>query len=109
MALPKKLSAVAFVTALAWNPAFAEDSIDSAFRLCAFFDNSDLTTDECKVSGWDESVNVTMNVNLGEAKTICKMLAASAKKNRILFTKDWKLKIYSPFSGKKTIAFCSLG
>lgn len=109
MASRLTLSTLALMTTLVCNAALAEDSIDSAFRLCAFFDNSDLTTDECKVSGWDESVNVTMNVNLGEAKTICKMLAASAKKNRILFTKDWKLKIYSPFSGKKTIAFCSLG
>lgn len=110
MASRLTLSTFALITTFACNAALAKvDSVDSAFRLCAFFDNSGLTSEKCKVSGWDESVNVTMDMTSETARTSCKMLAASAKKNKILFTKGWTLKIYSPYSGEKTIAFCPLG
>ncbi len=87
---------------------FANDTVDNAFRLCAALEGTGLLSSECEVSGWNQTVEVIIDTSGSEARSICvgvsKMMVGIGAK----FDKGWKLKIYSPYSGEKTIAFCSL-
>lgn len=84
------------------------DVIDNAMKLCMVFDSTGMLSQECKVSGGTFSVDVHMDASSKEAMNICKQISGMLEKDNVKFDKDWKIKIYSPFSSGKTIATCKL-
>lgn len=84
------------------------DVIDDAYRLCAAMEATKLTT-QCSVSGWNRTVDVTIDTRGSEARKICEGTAQLMVKMKSNFTGDWKLQIFSPYSGQRPIATCRLG
>jgi hypothetical protein len=88
--------------------ADSDMSVTSAYKVCSTFDGTGITSETCKVSGWDQSVNVRINMVPSEARSLCGQVARKARDLGWDFQSGWKLKIYSPYSGDNTIAFCNL-
>ena len=86
---------------------FGANTVDNAFILCRALDNTNLLSKECSVSGWNQSVDVHMDMSSGEARKTCPELVSFAKSNGLRFDKGWKLKIFSPYSNGNTIAQCN--
>jgi hypothetical protein len=85
----------------------AADAVDNAFRLCAVFEKTGLTT-ECKVSGWGSTVDVRMDTSGAEARKICISVVDLMAQQKLSFAGKWKLRIFSPYSGEHPIAVCTL-
>lgn len=83
------------------------DVIDDAYLLCKSMGATGLTT-ECSVSGSDRAVNVTIDTTGAEARKICKATADLMAQKTDNFASQWKLRIYSPYSGNRPIAACTL-
>ncbi len=99
---------VAFIC-LGYAPAVgASGAVDSAFKLCMLFDSTGLASAPCEVSGWGSSVDVKIDMNASEARDLCGKVAGMARSKGWAFDQGWKLKIFSPYSGDNTIAFCNL-
>jgi hypothetical protein len=90
------------------SKADAERSVNSAYVLCSIFDNTDLQSEPCSVSGWHHSVNVRLDMVPSEAKKLCRDVASKMRSLGHSFDTGWKLHIYSPFSGDNTTAQCAL-
>lgn len=80
---------------------------DDAFLLCKAMEGTGLTT-ECKVQGYDRAVDVTIDTTGAEARKICVGVAAEMTKYTANFSGQWKLRIFSPYSGNRPIATCAL-
>lgn len=92
-------------TLLMASPARADD-VGNAYLLCKIVESTGLSS-ECKVSGWGQSVDATIDMNSSEARKLCpQMLQLMADKGKPLAS-DWKLRIFSPYSGERPIASCS--
>lgn len=85
-------------------PAAADDT-DDAFRLCRAMEATNLTT-QCEVNG--RSVDVTIDTNGAEARKICAGVAQQMAQKTRSFAGRWKLRVFSPYSGTKPIAVCTL-
>lgn len=88
--------------------ADAKGSVESAYRVCALFDSTGLASAPCEVTGWGSSVEVKIDMTAAEARKLCPQVAGMARDKGWSFGKGWTLKIYSPFSGGDTIAYCDL-
>ncbi|MGP4921530.1 hypothetical protein [Pseudomonas lundensis] len=92
--------------------AFADDnsnkSVSYAFALCKMLDGTNMLSEPCSVSGWNSSVDISLDMNASEARTLCPQIAGMLKSNNIIFRDGWTLKISSPYSGDKAIATCVL-
>lgn len=84
-----------------------DDSVTSAYKVCSTFDGTGITSEPCNVSGWDASVKVRINMIPSEARTLCGQVVRKARNMGWGFNSGWKLKIYSPYSGDNTIAYCN--
>ncbi len=84
------------------------DSIDSAYRLCEMLDSTGRLSKPCEISGWEGSVDITVDLSSGEARLICQTAVKRMKELENLFDTRWVLKIYSPYSNGNTIATCKL-
>ena len=84
------------------------DVIDNAMKLCRVFDGTGMLSQECEVSGGTLSVDVHIDTSSKEAMSICKQVSGMLKKDDVRFDRDWKIRIFSPFSNGKTIATCKL-
>lgn len=88
------------------------NSLGNARALCAKFNGiSELRstmTDECKVSWWYDTVSITMNISPEAADTFCRAAVEKLRDTQLRFEPGWQLKIYSPYSGDRSIAFCDL-
>lgn len=83
------------------------DVIDDAYRLCAAMEATPLTT-KCSVRGYGRTVDVTMDTNGAAARKLCAgVVKLMAEKTRN-FAGEWKLQIFSPYSGGEPIADCVL-
>ena len=91
---------------LASTPALAD--VDNAFQFCAALDATGLLSEPCSVSGWNSSVDITIDMNAGEARELCAGMAGLAQSRGITFDAGWSVRIYSPYSGDNTIAFCPI-
>mgnify|MGYP001371966141 FL=1 len=102
--------AVAVTATVTASPCLADSgtSVDNAYRLCAVFDGTGLTSSKCSVSGWNSSVDVKIDMTSGEARKLCVQVAALARQKGMTFDPGWQIRIYSPYSGDNTIAFCQL-
>lgn len=85
-----------------------EGSVNSAYRICALMDASGLGSQPCDVSGWGSSVDLYLDMDAGEARKLCPQIAGLARDKGWRFQDGWTLKIYSPYSGDNTIAYCRL-
>ena len=88
--------------------AVKADTIENAYVICYALDGSGALSEECKISGWNQSIDISIDTSASKAKEFCAAVVQLAKKERMKFGKDWKIRVYSPFSNGKTIAFCSL-
>ena len=88
--------------------ASSNPSVDNAFRLCTGLDATGSLTQECEVSGWNSTVSIKTDLKPAEAREFCVGIVGIAKKKGWTFDPKWQLKIYSPYSGDSTIAFCNL-
>ena len=104
----KLIAAVVLLVSFQFMPqqSFA-DVVEDAYRLCATFENTGMST-ECKVSGWGSTVDVTIDTNGGEARKICAGLVEMMAEKTRSFAGKWKLRIFSPYSGERPIAVCTL-
>lgn len=84
------------------------DVIDDAYRLCAAMEATKLTT-QCSVSGWNRTIDVTIDTRGSEARKICEGTARLMAEKTTNFNGEWKLQIFSPYSGQRPIATCGLG
>jgi hypothetical protein len=91
---------------LSSTPAPA-DAVADAFRLCAIMNHTKLLSEPCKVSGWNSSVDVSIDTTAAEARKICAGLHRFYE-GKLRFDGKWTLRIFSPYSGDRTIATCAL-
>lgn len=89
------------------SPLVTADVIDDAYRLCKAMEATGLTT-ECEVKGWGSTVDVTIDTSGSEGRKICAGVADMMAKQTRTFAGKWKLRIFSPFSGQRPIAVCTL-
>jgi YbbR domain-containing protein len=97
------------VTRSTTGNAVKDFSVDSAYKLCFAFEKTGLASDKCTVSGWGQTVNVTLDMPASEARKFCQELEGIKQGLDLSFRQGWTLKIYSPFSGERSIAYCELG
>ena len=71
-------------------------------------DATGLLSAPCSVSGWNSAVDMSMDTTGPEAMKICRGMADFVAQQGVFFGPPWKIRIYSPFSGDKTIAVCQL-
>jgi hypothetical protein len=90
-----------------FSPIATADVIDDAYRLCKAMEATGLTT-ECEVKGWGSTVDVTIDTNGSEGRKICAGVVDMMAKQTRTFAGKWKLRIFSPYSGQRPIAVCTL-
>ena len=83
------------------------DTVDNAFKFCSALDATGMLSKPCDVSGWNQSIDVTMDTSSSEARKICSGIVAQASQVGAHFDRGWKVRIYSPYSNGNTIAQCS--
>ena len=86
----------------------AKHDVESAYRMCLAFDSTGLLSEPCKVSGWSSTINVTMDTSSAEARKMCQGIPAIMNASNVRFRHTWTLRIYSPYSGERTLAQCAL-
>ena len=47
------------------------NTIDNAFKFCSVLDGTGLLSKPCKVSGWSQSIDVSIDTSSSEARRIC--------------------------------------
>ena len=97
--------AVAMILGL--SQASYADTVDNAFKFCSALDATGLLSKPCDVSGWNQSIDVTMDTSSTEARKMCAGIVAQASQVGARFDRGWKVRIYSPYSNGNTIAQCS--
>lgn len=88
-------------------PIASADVIDDAYRLCKAMESTAVTT-QCEVKGWGSTVDVTIDTSGVEARKICIGAADMMAQKTRTFNGKWKLRIFSPYSGDRPIAVCTL-
>lgn len=83
------------------------DVIDDAFILCDAMKKNKLTT-QCSVVGSDRRIDVTIDIDGAGARDICDGTVRMMAKHTNRFAGEWKLQIFSPYSGQRPIATCVL-
>lgn len=84
------------------------DAVDAAYSLCAMMDNTRLVS-ECEIKGWGSTVDVTIDTVGSEAVQMCSDTTSLIAGKTTLFSgKGWKLRIFSPYSGDRPLATCTL-
>ncbi len=101
-------SAVGLLSLTGVALADAETSVNNAYKVCYIFEGTPIMTEPCDVSGWGKSVNVRLDATASEARILCNHLVGLARKGGWRFDAGWTLKIYSPYSGDNTTAYCAL-
>lgn len=82
-------------------------AVDDAYKVCTAMEGTGLTT-QCSVHGWDRTIDITIDTNGSEARKICQGAVEAMSKKTRSFAGNWKLQIFSPYSGDRPIAVCTL-
>ena len=61
---------------------------------------------QCWVRGWGRTIDVAIDTNGAEARKICAGIVKLMAEKTRNFAGEWKLQIFSPYSGGKPIAIC---
>lgn len=106
----KNISAIIVLSFFSMFSGLAySDNVDKALAVCSVFDKTGMLSESCDISGWNRSVDVKIDTNGSEARKICNGVSSLLEKQGVYFIeKQWKLRIYSPFSNGNTIATCNL-
>lgn len=87
----------------------AGETFDSAWELCAFIDDTDLSSVPCEVSGWRKAVIATLDASSDEAQNACNQFAQAAADRGLRFDGgQWRLQFKAPGSADNIIATCGL-
>jgi hypothetical protein len=102
----KKLVAILiFSMSSSWSGATVTDD---AYKICAAFDATGLAAG-CEVKGGRHTIDAVIDTTGAEARKICAgMVDMVAKQTSSFRGSDWKLRIFSPYSGERPIAVCVL-
>lgn len=108
---PPKPAAAAPAPAQAPTPAQAQPgAYDYARLICKAFEQSGATT--CEINSnilSDSTIETTLATTPASAAATCKDVAASIRaKTNAFQEKNWRILIFSPFSGNRPIANCKL-
>lgn len=103
-----KNTIVGFIVAIiiGMSQASYADTVDNAFKFCRALDSTGLLSEPCDVSGWNQSIDIIMDTSSAEARKICAGIVAQAAQVGARFDRDWKVRIYSPYSNGNVIAQC---
>ena len=110
-AAPPKPAAAAPAPAQAPVPAQAQPgAYDYARLICKAFEQSGATTCEINSNIFsDSTIETTLATTPASAAATCKDVAASMRaKTKAFQEKNWRILIFSPFSGNRPIANCKL-
>lgn len=110
-AAPPKPAAAAPAPAQAPVPAQAQPgAYDYARLICKAFEQSGATTCEINSNIFsDSTIETTLATTPASAAVTCKDVAASIRaKTKVFQEKNWRILIFSPFSGNRPIANCKL-
>jgi hypothetical protein len=102
----RALVAFLFLTSAAF--ADTQSSHENGVVLCEAVDGTGLTSKPCSVSSWHSAIDVTIDTTSREAKKVCLGLAMQMTAAGLKWDRGWRIRIYSPFSGESSIAFCDL-
>ena len=87
------------------------DAVGDAYGVCIVLEGTGITTG-CEVKSatlsTPPSVDVTIDTNGSEARKMCVGVADMMAKQTRSFAGKWKLRIFSPYSGQRPIAVCTL-
>lgn len=84
------------------------DDVENAYIICSAAEETGLLSQECNVSGFNSTIDLYIHTNSREAMKICRGIRDGARSEGMKFGNDWTIRIFSPFSGDRTIAQCSL-
>ena len=84
------------------------DEITFARGLCTALDRMEIFSKPCDVNGWNTSVDVWLDATAPVAQVYCKQVVDMLDQAGMKFGWDWDLRIFSPYSGENTIAYCQL-
>lgn len=87
--------------------ASGQNVIADAYMVCMVMNASGYVT-ECDVKGGDAAVDATIDTDSTEARRICVFIAGVMEAKKSAFAGRWKLRIFSPYSGSRPIAVCTL-
>ena len=88
--------------------AVPNTAMANAYGLCAVLDSSGALSEKCSVSGWNDAISITVAATPDDAQKLCPAFLETIRVNKLHFDKGWQVKIFSPFSGQRTIAICDL-
>ncbi|MVA27624.1 hypothetical protein V6582_17510 [Agrobacterium vitis] len=104
-----KTAFIAFAATFVASSAMADDqSVNSAYAMCRAMDNTGLMSSPCQVSGYGQTVTITVDMNASEARNFCAGAGSQMRSVGARFENGWTLHIKSPYSGDNTIAYCGL-
>jgi len=84
------------------------NDVENAYIICGAAEETGMLSQECNVSGFNSTVDLYIDTNSREAMKICRGIRDGARSEGLKFGNDWTIRIFSPFSGDRTIAQCSL-
>lgn len=99
---------VAALLALSLVSSASADEIKKAQGLCAGLAMLTDFSKPCDVNGWGPSVDIWVDMTGAQAAEFCRGVVTLAAQTGLVFPRDWELRIYSPFSGENTIAYCTI-
>jgi hypothetical protein len=104
---------LAAMMAFVASGAQAEDlTLRSARALCAWFDATKLLSEKCSISAWNSTLDISIDMTADDARKLCEQLPTLLAKNKpdlpLALDDAWQLRIFSPYSGERTIATCDL-
>jgi hypothetical protein len=115
MPAEKKKTPVVSQTPSATQPAtkpapVTDNTYDSARAICKLMEIAGATTCEIKSNIFSTStIEATLATSPRDASQSCRLIATTMRGQTKSFeSKDWKLLIFSPFSGNRPIAACEL-
>lgn len=101
--------ALALALALSTTSFFSQaDTVSNAYAICQAVESTGALSEDCKISGWNQAIDLSLEMTSPNAKKFCIGVSDLAKKQRMKFDEGWKIRIYSPYSNGKTIATCKL-
>lgn len=74
----KTVAGLAAMMVLGLSQVSHADTIDNAFKFCSALDATGVLSKLCDVSGWNQSIDVTMDTSSSEARKICSGIVAQA-------------------------------
>lgn len=84
------------------------DDVGNAYLICNAAEATGMLSQECDVSGFNSTVDLYIDTNSREAVKICRGIRDGARAEGMKFRNNWTIRIFSPFSGDRTIAQCRL-